>query len=126
MNYKRIYDDLMESRLSIKEIRAKERKQGKYFEAHHIIPECMGGEGSRGLVNRRWHAKNRVFSEETRRKISESKLGKPRDEQTKEKLRKAHTGKKLSPEHIAKIVEGNKRSRLLKLGQQNGDGVQGG
>ena len=51
MDYKRIYDDLMESRLSVKEIRAKERKQGKYFEAHHIIPECMGGEGSRGLVN---------------------------------------------------------------------------
>jgi hypothetical protein len=45
MDYKKIYDNLMESRLLLKEERIKLRKQGEYFEAHHIIPKCMGGQG---------------------------------------------------------------------------------
>lgn len=48
MNYKRIYDNLMESRLLLKEERIKLRKQGEYFEAHHIVPKSMGGEGKKG------------------------------------------------------------------------------
>jgi len=47
MDYKRIYDNLMESRLLLKEERIKLRKRGEYFEAHHIIPISMGGEGNR-------------------------------------------------------------------------------
>jgi hypothetical protein len=43
MNYKKIYDDLMNSRLKIKSIRINEKKDGKYFEKHHIIPKCKGG-----------------------------------------------------------------------------------
>jgi hypothetical protein len=41
MNYQKIYDDLM-----IK-ARSENRKKGKgvYYEAHHIKPKCMGGEG---------------------------------------------------------------------------------
>jgi hypothetical protein len=46
MNYKRIYDNLMESRLLLKEDRIKLKKHGEYFEAHHIIPVSMGGTGS--------------------------------------------------------------------------------
>jgi hypothetical protein len=302
MDYKKIYDNLMESRLLLKEERCKLRKQGEYFEVHHIIPKCMGGEGKttgyknlihpnivvltarehyiahallfliyrtrelmhsfhffctirkvknytykvssrmyeflkqersrlgvseetrkklsnamrgnkNGIGNKMtpehkeklrrinkergydpaiiekmrlknignkysvgrvmseetkqkiskikkegyasgkykispenleqltWIAKNRVFSEEHRRKIRESKLGKPRDEQTKEKLRKAHTGKKhspetrekisksnlgkkMSPEQTAKRLETFKRNRLLELGQKLGHSVQ--
>lgn len=46
MDYKRIYDDLMQSRLLLKEDRIKLRRGGDYFEAHHIIPKSMGGEGT--------------------------------------------------------------------------------
>jgi hypothetical protein len=45
MDYKRIYDDLMQSRLLLKEDRIKLRKMGEYFEAHHILPKSMGGLG---------------------------------------------------------------------------------
>jgi hypothetical protein len=45
MDYKRIYDNLMQTRLLLKEDRIKLRKQGEYFEAHHIVPRSMGGEG---------------------------------------------------------------------------------
>ena len=45
MDYKRIYDDLMQSRLLIKEDRIKLKKMGEYFESHHIIPKSMGGLG---------------------------------------------------------------------------------
>jgi hypothetical protein len=47
MDYKKIYDDLMQSRLLMKEERIKSKKAGEYFEAHHIVPVCMGGEGHR-------------------------------------------------------------------------------
>jgi hypothetical protein len=51
MDYKKIYDDLMLSRLSIKKDRHTQRKQGVYFEGHHIVPKAKGGTGtsSRGL-----------------------------------------------------------------------------
>ena len=45
MNYKKIYDDLMQSRLLMKEARISARKAGEYFEAHHIVPVSMGGDG---------------------------------------------------------------------------------
>ena len=45
MDYKRIYDDLMQSRLLIKEDRIKLRKDGEYFESHHILPKSLGGKG---------------------------------------------------------------------------------
>lgn len=53
MNYQRIYDDLMLSRLSMKEERYKSKKNGSYFEGHHIIPKCKGGTGNsnRGKTN---------------------------------------------------------------------------
>jgi hypothetical protein len=46
MDYKKIYDNLMKSRLSIKTERFKEKKIGVYFEGHHIIPKCKGGLGN--------------------------------------------------------------------------------
>jgi len=51
MDYKKIYDDLMQSRLSIKKDRYAQKKQGAYFEGHHIIPKSKGGTGTstRGL-----------------------------------------------------------------------------
>ena len=49
MNYKKIYDDLMQSRLLMKEARISARKAGEYFEAHHIVPVCMGGEPKQKL-----------------------------------------------------------------------------
>jgi len=47
MDYKRIYDELIQSRLILKEERIELRKCGEYFEAHHIIPHSMGGGGKR-------------------------------------------------------------------------------
>jgi hypothetical protein len=42
MNYEKIYNDI------ISKARAEDRKKvkgGIYYEAHHIIPKCLGGEG---------------------------------------------------------------------------------
>jgi hypothetical protein len=36
MDYKKIYDQLIEARLSIKGERIKQKKSGEYFERHHI------------------------------------------------------------------------------------------
>jgi hypothetical protein len=46
MNYNKIYDDLMSSRLELKLDRIKLKKEGEYFEGHHIIPKCKGGLGN--------------------------------------------------------------------------------
>ncbi len=46
MDYKRIYDQLMESRLSMKNERKDLKKSGNYFERHHIVPLSMGGNKS--------------------------------------------------------------------------------
>jgi hypothetical protein len=39
MDYKKIYDDLIQSRKKLKRRKA----NGVYFEKHHILPKCMGG-----------------------------------------------------------------------------------
>ena len=41
MNYKDIHDKIIEK--AKKENRSK--GDGNYYEAHHIVPKCMGGEG---------------------------------------------------------------------------------
>jgi hypothetical protein len=46
MNYDKIYNDLMFSRLLLKPERIKEKRNGTYFEGHHIIPKCKGGTGT--------------------------------------------------------------------------------
>jgi len=46
MNYKKIYDDLMLNRLNLKPKRIIEKKNGDYFEGHHIIPKSKGGSGN--------------------------------------------------------------------------------
>jgi len=53
MDYQKIYDNLMISRLLLKKERYILKKSGQYFEGHHIIPKYMGGSGlsSRGLLN---------------------------------------------------------------------------
>ena len=55
MDYKRIYDELMQSRLLLKEERIELRKRGEYFEAHHIIPKSMGGGGFTIRINQLSH-----------------------------------------------------------------------
>jgi hypothetical protein len=49
MDYKKIYDDLMRSRISMKENRKVDKKSGIYFERHHIVPVCMGADESSKL-----------------------------------------------------------------------------
>ena len=62
---------------------------------------------------------------EHRRKIGESKLGKPRSEECRRKLSLAHTGKKASKETIQKMIasrSGQKRTQEFKdsiSGQNN-------
>ena len=53
MNYQKIYDNLMSSRMYLKKSRHSSRKNGEYFEGHHIIPKSKGGIGcsTRGLNN---------------------------------------------------------------------------
>ena len=43
MDYKKIYDNFMSSRMSLKKDRIVKRKRGEYFERHHIIMKCKGG-----------------------------------------------------------------------------------
>jgi hypothetical protein len=49
MDYKKIYDQLMASRLSIKSERKIQKESGEYFERHHIIPLSLGGDKSYAL-----------------------------------------------------------------------------
>ena len=49
MDYKKIYDDLMRARMSIKNDRIKQKSEGVYVERHHIIPLSMGGTKSYSL-----------------------------------------------------------------------------
>ena len=169
MDYKRIYDSLMESRLLLKEERIKLRKQGEYFEAHHIIPKCMGGEGKQReyehhpnlvmltprehyishallwLIHRNqkmaysfyamsnikrngrgtYIPSSRMYEEvrcylnsagrspETKEKIRKAHLGKKLSPEQRERLRQLSLGRKQSPEQIAKMVETKKRNLLL-------------
>jgi len=46
MDYKKIYDDLVRSRISMKENRKADKKIGTYFERHHIVPISLGGDKS--------------------------------------------------------------------------------
>ena len=46
MDYKKIYDSLMTSRMAMKDERKIEKKKGSYFERHHIIPISLGGNKS--------------------------------------------------------------------------------
>ena len=46
MDYRKIYDSLMNTRLELKEQRIKEKRSGSYFEGHHIIPKSKGGTGT--------------------------------------------------------------------------------
>lgn len=55
MDYKKIYEDLINTRKSLQENRKLDKKQKiKYYEAHHIIPICKGGEGKTSQW--RWHS----------------------------------------------------------------------
>jgi hypothetical protein len=49
MDYKKIYDQLMTSRLSVKSERKIQKKSGEYFERHHIIPLSLDGDKSYAL-----------------------------------------------------------------------------
>jgi len=53
VDYQKIYNNLMSSRLLLKQIRYQDKKLGSYFEGHHILPKSKGGAGtsSRGLNN---------------------------------------------------------------------------
>lgn len=43
MNYQRLYEELIQKARSENRVKA---RGGTYYEAHHIIPKCMGGEGT--------------------------------------------------------------------------------
>jgi hypothetical protein len=47
MDYSKIYNSLIQSRVSQKEARLLLKKEGGYFENHHIIPKSKGGDSSR-------------------------------------------------------------------------------
>jgi hypothetical protein len=49
MDYKKIYNSLMSSRIDMKDKRKLEKKNGNYFERHHIIPISLGGNKSYSL-----------------------------------------------------------------------------
>lgn len=46
MDYKKIYDDFIQDRLKKNPERLLQKKNGNYFEGHHIIPKSKGGRGN--------------------------------------------------------------------------------
>lgn len=46
MNYQRIYNQIVEKAKLETEDRIDRKKRGEYFEGHHIIPKCLGGQGN--------------------------------------------------------------------------------
>lgn len=172
MNYEKIYNDI------ISKAKAEDRKKikgGIYYEAHHIIPKCMGGDGKvsdrrhpniilltakehyiahrllaliypnnqqlqyaiwmmitgAGKYNRRYApssrvytrlredfiitVKTKIFSEDTRKKMSSAAKGKlkgPMSDETKKKLSDIAKARPLrgpmSDDHKKKILESRK------------------
>jgi hypothetical protein len=45
MNYERIYNQIIERAKNEQEERIVRKKNGEYFEGHHIVPRCLGGTG---------------------------------------------------------------------------------
>lgn len=66
-------------------------------------------EHKRNLSLSRLGKKRKPFTAETREKMRQSKLGKPLSEEHKESMRKANLGKTLSEEHKRKIGLANKK-----------------
>lgn len=46
MNYEKIYNDLMADRINKKPLRLTQKRNGFYFEGHHILPKSKGGSGN--------------------------------------------------------------------------------
>lgn len=44
MKYENTYNQLIHTRLSLQPHRRNQRKKGKYFEQHHIVPRCLNGD----------------------------------------------------------------------------------
>ena len=151
MNYKKIYNDLINRgrhRVPLLDI---------YTESHHIVPKCMDGDNSiENLVNLtpeehylahqllvKIHSDNKsliyalsamCMSADSKnmirnnkmygwikRKISESRKGIPRSEETKQKLKIANLGKKASEETRQKLrlKKGRKLCRKLRRAANN-------
>jgi hypothetical protein len=45
MNYQKIYEQLINRAISESDLRIHHKRNGKYYEGHHIIPKCIGGQG---------------------------------------------------------------------------------
>lgn len=56
-----------------------------------------------------------ILTEETRKKMSEAKKGKPRDEETRKKISAGKLKYKLTDEHKAHIREANARKDCAKV-----------
>lgn len=53
MNYQKIYDSICTKANNQVLLRLKNKKNKiQYYEIHHIIPRCMGGEGKRGEIGK--------------------------------------------------------------------------
>ena len=69
-----------------------------YFELIFLTPSA----------HRILHTESKALSDETKRKRSEAKKGKPRSEETRKKISEAKKGKPLSVEHRQKLSEAKK------------------
>lgn len=55
MDYQKIYNQIVQKAISLQEIRIEKfLSKEEYFEGHHIIPKCLGGEGN----SQSWKSKN--------------------------------------------------------------------
>lgn len=54
MNYQKIYDSICIKAKNQLSERLEKKAAGEYFEGHHILPKCLGGEGK----SKNWHHSN--------------------------------------------------------------------
>lgn len=106
MNYQQHYNNLIN--------RSKNRFLDIYTDTHHIVPKCMGGNDDAANLaeltpEEHYVAHQLLVSEEHRRKISESKKGKKR-----ENFVPPNKGIPMSDEQKKKISETKRLSKLKK------------
>jgi hypothetical protein len=90
-------------------------QMGKKHSAERIAKKIGVKKSKECIEKMKISRRGRVFSDETRKKISMANKGKVRSQEAKDKIRKAMIGTKSTPERIENIRLAKKRNRELRM-----------